>query len=157
MNNTTSEGSASDPLLFPKHDYTVDTETVETSMGVVTETYRSYVYICYAANPVDTEYQSQSVGVPFEVDGVPVVDRYAPILSANEVGGIMSVRNVRARRMGGRSPSGNRNVSRKPDLAPVARYVLVSPGCRGCDNQAKDGLCYGSGPAATVDLKAAVR
>ena len=36
-------------------------------------------------------------------------------------------------------------------------YVIVNPGVRGRDNQAKDGTYYGKAPAAIVDLKAAVR
>lgn len=36
-------------------------------------------------------------------------------------------------------------------------FVVVSPGCRGRDNQWPDGTYYGKAPAAIVDLKAAVR
>jgi hypothetical protein len=157
MTNTISEGPAFDPLLFPKDDYAVETKTVKTSAGEMTVTYHSYMHIPYVANPVDTEYQSLNVSVPIRVDDVPVDATNAPILFANDVGGYMSASNVRPRRMGGRPPRGNRNVSSKPDLALAAGYVVVSPGCRGRDNQAEDGTYYGKAPAAIVDLKAAVR
>ena len=57
--------------------------------------------------------------------------------------------------MGGPGRAGS--VSRNTDLALAAGYVVVSPGCRGRDNQAADGTYYGKAPAAIVDLKAAVR
>ncbi len=57
----------------------------------------------------------------------------------------------------GEGPGSNSNISRKTDLALAAGYVVVSPGCRGRDNQAVDGTYYGKAPAAIVDLKAAVR
>ena len=59
------------------------------------------------------------------------------------------------RGMGG--PGGAGSISRNTDLALAAGYVVVSPGCRGRDNQAADGTYYGKAPAAIVDLKAAVR
>jgi hypothetical protein len=55
------------------------------------------------------------------------------------------------------SPGGTGNTSGKADLALAAGYVVVSPGCRGRDNQATDGTYYGKAPAVIVDLKAAVR
>jgi hypothetical protein len=36
-------------------------------------------------------------------------------------------------------------------------YVVVSPGCRGRDNQAAGGTYYGKAPAAIADLEAADR
>ncbi len=59
-------------------------------------------------------------------------------------------------RMNGPSDMNNA-VTGKQDLALAAGYVVVEPGCRGRDNQAKDGTYYGKAPAAIVDLKAAVR
>ncbi len=59
--------------------------------------------------------------------------------------------------MGMGGPGGPGKVSGKADLALAAGYVVVSPGCRGRDNQAADGSYYGKAPAAIVDLKAAVR
>jgi len=54
-------------------------------------------------------------------------------------------------------PGVNTNLSSNMDLALAAGYVVVSPGCRGRDNQAADGTYCGKAPAVIVDLKAAVR
>ena len=59
--------------------------------------------------------------------------------------------------MGMGGPGGVSKTSGKADLALAAGYVIVTPGCRGRDNQAADGTYYGKAPAAIVDLKAAVR
>ena len=113
----TLEGT--DPLLFPKDDYAVETRAVKTSAGEKTATYRSYMHIPYVANPVDTDYQSLNVSVPIQIDdgaNVGYVDATnAPILLANSVGGYMSVNNARPRRR--ESPRGNHTISSKPDLA----------------------------------------
>jgi hypothetical protein len=172
-----------DSLMFPKENYTVETMTVTTSAGEKEVTYRSYKHIQYVANPIDKDYQSLNVTVPIEIDGVVVDATNAPILFNIAVGGYMSVNNTTGamgRGMGapppgpapGRvpvgdqggmppmieaGPGGNSNISSKQDLAMAAGYVVVSPGCRGRDNQASDGTYYGKAPAAIVDLKAAVR
>jgi len=52
---------------------------------------------------------------------------------------------------GGPGGPGNNNA------ALAEGYVIVNPGVRGRNNQAKDGTYYGKAPAAIVDLKAAVR
>jgi len=83
-----------DPLLFPKDNFTVETMTVQTSEGEKNVTYRSYMHICYVANPVDKDYQSLNVSVPIEIDGVAVDATNAPILLANGVGGYMSFNNA---------------------------------------------------------------
>jgi len=57
----------------------------------------------------------------------------------------------------GAQPGATRRVSNNRDLALAAGYVVVTPGCRGRDNQAVDGTYYGKAPAAIVDLKAAIR
>ena len=54
--------------------------------------------------------------------------------------------------LGGAEGSGNTKA-----LALAYGFVVVSPGCRGRDNQFPDGRYYGKAPAAIVDLKAAVR
>ena len=94
-NNTEVKAQASsDPLLFPKDNFTVETMTVQTSDGEKNVTYRSYMHICYVANPVDKDYQSLNVSVPIEIDGVAVDATNAPILLANGVGGYMSFNNA---------------------------------------------------------------
>lgn len=179
--------SATDPLLFPKDNFTVETKTVKTSSGEKKVTYRSYMHIPYVANPVDKDYQSLNVSVPIEIDGVAVDATNAPILFANSVGGYMSFNNAtggfglpagffpgmtggqgeqQGSSQGGPSgmpgrmnapPGGGNAVTGNQDLALAAGYVVVEPGCRGRDNQAEDGTYYGKAPAAIVDLKAAVR
>jgi len=145
---TPAESQTKDPLLFPKDNFTVETKTVKTSSGEKQVTYHSYMHIPYVANPVDKDYQSLNVSVPVKVDGAPVDATNAPILFVIGVGGYMSANNAR-------TVSGNfRN---NEELALTAGYVVVSPGCRGRDNKAADGIYYGKAPAAIVDLKAAVR
>lgn len=151
----TAEGQTKESLLFPRDNFTVETKTVKTSAGDKKVTYRSYMHIPYVANPVDKDYESMNVSVPFEVDGVAIDAINAPILFVIGVGGYMSVNNMRGG-FGGPPASGNR-VSSNTDLALAAGYVVVSPGCRGRDNKATDGTYYGKAPAAIVDLKAAVR
>ena len=176
-------GQAKDPLLFPKDKFTVETKAVKTSAGEKKVTYRSYMHIPYVAKPVDKDYESLNVSVPTKVDDVAVDAANAPILFTIGVGGYMSSNNAGGGRMGG-PPGGNiggprggmrggpggppggrmggppgrsSSVSGNTDLALAAGYVVVSPGCRGRDNQAADGTYYGKAPAAMVDLKAAVR
>ncbi|MBN1873274.1 MAG: hypothetical protein JXA33_03520 [Anaerolineae bacterium] len=155
MTNTISKGTAVDPILFPKDNYTVETKTVKTSKGEKAVTYRSYMHIPYVAKPVDTDYQRLNVSVPIEVDDVAVDATNAPIFFAIGVGGYMSVNNARSD-MDAPSLRESR-VSSKQDLALAAGYVVVAPGCRGRDNQTADGTYYGKAPAAIVDLKAAIR
>jgi hypothetical protein len=174
-------GQTKDPLLFPQGNFITETKTVKTSSGEKRVTYRSYMHIPYVANPVDKDYQSMNVSVPVKVDDAAVDASDAPILFVIGVGGYMSVNNARTGsgnpqgggtggppaggNSGGRpggpgiqgGPGGNSNVSGKADLALAAGYVVVSPGCRGRDNKAADGIYYGKAPAAIVDLKAAVR
>ena len=160
---TNATAQTSDPLLFPKDNFTVETKTVKTSKGEKTITYHSYMHILYVANPVDKDYQSMNVSVPIKVDEVDVEATNAPILFAIGVGGYMSVNNMREGMGGigggnrGGGPGGNSKVSGNKDLALAAGYVVVTPGCRGRDNKAADGTYYGKAPAAIVDLKAAVR
>ena len=175
---------SNDPLLFPKNTFTVETKTVKTSAGEKTVTYHSYMHIPYVANPVDKEYQSLNVSVPVKVDNVDIDASNAPILFVIGVGGYMSVNNARGGGFGPGGPGGGRpggmgngpggpggmppmgmggpggesnKTSGKADLTLAAGYVIVTPGCRGRDNQAADGTYYGKAPAAIVDLKAAVR
>ncbi len=195
----TSVGQTTDPLLFPKDSFKLETKIVKTSAGEKKVTFRSYLHIPYVAKPVDKEYQSLNVSVPVTVEGVAVDATNAPILFTNGIGGYMSASNTRSGfgmpRGGtpgtppggkmnggpegpngfggpgkppegmppmpaggfGPGPNGNSKVSRNADLALAAGYVVVSPGCRGRDNQAADGTFYGKAPAAIVDLKGAVR
>jgi hypothetical protein len=144
-----------DPLVFPKDGYSVETTRVQTSTGEKRITYRSYAHIPYVARPVDREYQSLSVSVPIEVEGVAVDATDAPIILANSIGGYMSVNNVRGDMRG---PRGEGTVgSRHGELALAEGYVVVWPGVRGRENRAPDGTYYGKAPSAIVDLKAAVR
>jgi len=165
-----------DPLLFPKDSYVEETRTVRTSSGEKQVTVHAYKHIPYVAKPVDKDYQSLDVMVPFQVDGRAIDASRSPILLAIGVGGYMSVRNAGGGAAGGRmgaplagrmgapptgrgsaGPGGAGSISRNTDLALAAGYVVVSPGCRGRDNRAADGTYYGKAPAAIVDLKAAVR
>jgi hypothetical protein len=149
----TAAGQTSDPLLFPKDNFTVETKLVKTSAGEKKVTFRSYMHIQYVANPVDKDYQSMNISVPVKIDDVAVDATNAPVLFVIGVGGYMSVNN--ARTSSGNTKGGS--VSGKADLALAAGYVVVSPGCRGRDNKAADGTFYGKAPAAIVDLKSAVR
>jgi len=173
--------SSNDPLQFPVDNYVEKTETVTTSTGTKEVTYRLYERIPYVANPVDADYQSMNVKVPVKVDGQDVDATNAPILFSNSVGGYMSS-SVNGGMLAGPPPGGmpgtppagmpgnppagmggpggpgeDNGLSRNTDLALAAGYVVVQPGARGRDNQAKDGTYYGKAPAAIVDLKAAVR
>ena len=144
----TAVSQTKDPLLFPKDNFTVETKVVKTSTGEKKIIYHSYLHIPYVANPVDKDYQSMNISVPVKVDDVSVDATNAPILFVIGVGGYMSVNNAR-------TVSGN--FRGNADLALAAGYVVVSPGCRGRDNKAADGIWYGKAPAAIVDLKAAIR
>ena len=150
-------------LLFPKDNYTVQTMTVTTSEGDNTVTYHFWEHLTYVTNPVDATYESLNISVPVEINGVDIDATNAPILFNINVGGYMS---SIAGAAGGpppgalppgvtmpAGPTGPSNA----DLALAAGYVVVTPGCRGRDNQAADGTYYGKAPAAIVDLKCAVR
>ena len=91
----TSAGQSTDPLLFPKDNFTVETKIVKTSAGEKKVTYRSYMHIPYVANPVDKDYQSMNVSVPVRVDDKDADATNAPILFVISVGGYMSVNNAR--------------------------------------------------------------
>jgi len=112
----TAGGQARDPLLFPMDRFTVETKTVRTSAGEKKVTYRSYMHIPYAANPVDKEYQSLNVNVPIQINGAAVDASNAPILLIIGVGGYMSSNNARGGSGPGRTgmgvppagPAGNR-------------------------------------------------
>ncbi len=159
------QAAAQESLLFPKDNYTLESKTVRTSTGERKVTYRLYQHIPYVANPVDKDYQSLNISVPIKIDDATVDAMNAPILFTIAVGGYLSVNNAGRSGMGGPPgggrmggpPGGNSRVSGNRDLALVAGYVVVSPGCRGRDNRAADGTYYGKAPAAIVDLKAAVR
>ncbi len=159
-----------DPILFPKDNYTTETKTVNTSSGTKGVIYHSYVHIPYVANPVDKDYQSLNISVPVNIDGKIVDATNAPVFFNIKVGGYMSVRNTdtdlpKAGQISSGFAGGNRQtnnavanqISSREDLALAAGFVVVTPGCRGRDNQAKDGTFYGKAPAAIVDLKAAVK
>ncbi len=151
-----------DPLLFPKDDYVLETKTFKTRTGEKKVTFRSYSHIPYVTKPVDIEYQSLTVNVPIEVNGIPVDAANAPVLLNIGVGGYLSVNDLGSSGMSsagitGSGHDGNSRVNDKTGLALAAGYVVVSPGCRGRDNKASDGTYYGKAPAAIVDIKAAVR
>jgi len=168
----TPTGTTIDPLLFPEDNYTIQTKTVTTSKGVIEVTYRFYEHITYVANPIDAKYQSMNVSVPIKINGINVDATRAPILFDINVGGYMSsiagvgmagpppgaeVPPGGGPSTGGPPPGMTPPSNPNPDLALAAGYVVVSPGCRGRDNQAADGTYYGKAPAAIVDLKCAVK
>jgi hypothetical protein len=107
---TQGPAGASDPLPFPKNNFTTETVTVRTSKGERKVSYYSYKHIPYVANPVDRAYQSLDVSVPVEIDGVSVDATKAPILLVVGVGGYMSSSNAGrggpGGRMGGRGMGG---------------------------------------------------
>ena len=161
----------------PTTGYSEATVAVTTSTGTKQVTYGLYKHLPYVTKPVDADFQSLDIKVPLKVDGKAVDAKSAPILFKNSVGGYVSASNVNSGQIGGPGgtppasmkgappagamgggPDGNSSgVSSNTDLALAAGYVVVEPGCRGRDNQAKDGTYYGKAPAAIVDLKAAVR
>ena len=144
-----------DPLVFPATDCSTETLTLSAGEGRQEVTYRAYRHIPYVARPVDADYQSLDVDVPVAVDGIAIDASAAPILFVNGVGGYLSDGTVTD---AGIPPLREGVVgARQRELALAAGYVVVWPGCRGRDNQAADGTCYGKAPAAIVDLKAAVR
>ena len=172
-------------LVFPKDAFTEATTTITTADGDKEVTYRLYKHLTYVSDPVDENYQSLDVKVPTKIAGADIDAAGAPILLDIGVGGYMSSANT-ADGSSGSSGGGTGGMTGAPpagmtgtppagmtggpgggggmggmvsnaDLALAAGYVVVSPGCRGRDNQASDGTYYGKAPAAVVDLKAAVR
>lgn len=144
---TNAAGQVIDPLAFPKDNYVLETKTVKTSSGDKIVTYHAYRHILYVTKPVDKDYQSLDVIVPVKINDIDINSANAPILFNIGVGGYMSVNNAR---------KGER-ADNRVDFALAAGCVVVSPGCRGRDNKAADGIYFGKAPAAIVDLKAAVR
>ena len=136
-------------LQFPANDYTEQTLTVTTSAGQSNVTYRLYRHIAYVTNPVDLNYQSLDVAVPFTINGVTVDTTNAPILLIVNNGGYMASSNTATGV--GRIPNDTNG-----KYALAAGYVVVCPGLRGW-NLSSNGTYYGKAPAAIVDLKAAVR
>lgn len=120
----TSVGQTTDPLLFPKDSYTLETKIVKTSAGEKKVTFRSYLHVPYVAKPVDKEYQSLNVSVPVTVEGVAVDATNAPILFTNGVGGYMSASNIRSgfRMLPGGTPG------RKMNGGPDGPNGLGGPG-----------------------------
>jgi hypothetical protein len=57
-----------DTSLFPANNYAEVTETVTTSAGQETVVYHLYHHITYVANPVDANYESLDVGIPFKIN-----------------------------------------------------------------------------------------
>ncbi len=141
--SSTTTDSTTYSLDFPTSDYTTATTTVSTSGGDRSVTYHLYQDIVYVTNPVDSDYESMNVYVPYEIDGSSVSTTAAPILLNIGVGGYMSSQ------AGGLGDNGS--------YALAAGYVVVSVGCRGRDNYSSTLGYYGKAPAAIVDLKAAVR
>jgi acetyl esterase/lipase len=165
-------------LAFDPAVFTQKTATVATAAGDKQVTYHFFGPITYVANPVDADYQSLVISVPTAIDGRAVDATGAPIVFANSVGGYLpaSVKDVTGVGEAGRrgppppglpggevTPGGNAMVDARGDLvnlaalAVAAGYVAVEPGCRGRTLVTADGVCYGTAPAAVVDLKAAVR
>lgn len=103
--------------------------------------YKSYSNVVYAANPVDTTYESMNIFIPTSVDGTAV--SHMPVLLEIGVGGYLS------------SPAGSAPGTNGA-YAMGKGWVVVEVGCRGRDN-GSSGNYYGVAPAAIVDLKAAVR
>jgi hypothetical protein len=239
---TASKDGGSDPLAFPKNDYTTETTTVTTSSGTATVVYHLYHHLLYVTNPVDPNYESLDVSVPVTVNGAAVDPTTGPILFSVNVAGYTSSPNYADGGAGGAGgpggppggdggmggppgsdggmggpPGGDGGVGGPPgrdgsmggthdatipdasgDGAPdavpgsgsgsssagtgtgsgsggstgaaspagtatdadyflAAGYTVVSPGCRGRDNETDAGVYFGKAPAAIVDLKAAVR
>ena len=167
-------------LQFPVEAYTMKQQTVQTAAGEKVVDYRCYEHIPYVTNPVDVEYESLDVWAPVSINGEPVDTAKAPIFFVIGVGGYMSCNNVRPGMPGmPGGPDGPDGGPGGPDGGPSGPvglvglggmggpeankyyalaygFVVVSPGCRGRDNQWPDGTYYGKAPAAIVDLKAAV-
>lgn len=177
--NATKEVELEDALLFPVENYTTETLIVNTGQGEKTVMCKVFRHLPYVAKPIDTAYQSLDVLVPLEIAGEAVDAEKAPILFDIRVGGYISVNNAKGNVPGapmfpGAPPHRERdtvetsnasdrsrlsadNLPERVSLALAAGFVVVTPGCRGRDNQAADGTYYGKAPAAILDLKAAVR
>lgn len=137
VSETVEAGSHS--LALSSYSCTTGTTTVTTDTSH-TVAYCLYSNVVYAANPVNSSYESMNIYVPTSVDGVAVSSK--PIMFENNVGGYMSSQ--------AGQPGTNGN------YALGKGYVVVEPGCRGRDN-GSSGDYYGVAPAAMVDLKAAIR
>lgn len=91
----TPSAAPSDPLLFPKDQFTLETKTIKTGAGEKKISYRLYQHILYVTKPVDKTYQSLDVKVPVSIDDKPIDASHAPILFVVGVGGYMSSSNYR--------------------------------------------------------------
>lgn len=170
-----------DLLRFPIQQYDTKSQNVKLASGSKEVEYRVYEHVPYVENPVNLEYQSMNVWVPITIDGIPYDAADAPILMAIDVAGYQSSSNYNTRMMPppmsdnmdppipggmpGSDDGGGRFLGLGGENGPDANkymalaygFVVVSPGCRGRDNQNPDGMFFGKAPAAIVDLKAAVR
>jgi hypothetical protein len=141
----TVSSSSSSSLSFPSSSYTTGTMSVTTGSGSHSITYRLWQNIVYVTNPVDEKYESLNVFEPVSINGTSVDASTAPILLDIGVGGYMS-----------NSTWGSTMLSTDAQYGLANGYVVVSPGCRGRDNESS-GTYIGKAPAAMVDLKASVR
>ncbi|MEZ4898061.1 MAG: hypothetical protein R2806_14565 [Saprospiraceae bacterium] len=130
--------------------------------GSVDVEFHAYRHLPYLSRLTDVNYQSLDIEVPVRVNGKELTTGDAPIFFNIKVGGYLSVRNIpdpnlMAEDSQEKVRPASDALSDRADLALAAGLVVVTPGCRGWDNQAPDGNYYGKAPAAIVDLKAAIR
>ncbi|WP_420237640.1 subtype B tannase [Telmatobacter bradus] len=138
---------ASNPLLFPKDQFKLETKTIKTAAGEKKVVYRLYQHIPYVAKPVDKEYESLDVKVPVSVDGVEVHSQNAPILFVVGVGGYMSASNYKQHGPDGPGAPG----------APGGKMEMGAPGGPGGPGGPPPGAFQGAngtagGPEATQNM-----
>jgi hypothetical protein len=142
--SSSTSGSVFETVESGSYSLNLSSYTSSTGSGTYnsqTVAYKYYSNVVYAANPVDSSYESMNIFIPTSVNGTPVSDM--PVMIEIGVGGYMSSKAAS-------SPGTNGTYSMGKG------YVVVEVGCRGRDN-GSSGDYYGVAPAAMVDLKAAVR
>lgn len=139
-----TSSSVSETVKSGSYSLDLASYTASTASGTYDShsvSYKAYSDVVYAANPVDSTYESMNIFIPTSVDGTAV--SHMPVLIENGVGGYMSSEAAS-------SPGTNGT------YAIGKGYVVVEVGCRGRDNGSSADY-FGVAPAAMVDLKAAVR
>jgi hypothetical protein len=142
--SSSASSSVSETVESGSYSLNLSSYTASTGSGTYNThsvSYKSYSNVVYAANPVDSSYESMTIFIPTSVDGNSVSNM--PILLEINVAGYTSSEAAS-------SPGTNGT------YAMGKGYVVVEVGCRGRDN-GSSGDYYGVAPAAMVDLKAAVR
>jgi hypothetical protein len=142
--SASTSASVSETVESGKYSLGLSSYTASTGSGTYnsqTVAYKYYSNVVYAANPVDSSYESMNIFIPTSVNGTSVSNM--PVMIEINVAGYTSSQAASSPGTNGTYAMGN-------------GYVVVEVGCRGRDD-GSSGDFYGVAPAAMVDLKAAVR